>query len=140
MLLDTAARSYKNQRKPSPYCPVALIGGSFGAMLGAQIIAKYPESVEKAALFSGDLTSDWLANGWLRFDNIIQTIGLKKPKFSQDMQQLLDNASIGSLTIRAQNLSSVLRFEIIPGWSHDFGPEPNIGISKVGQMIKDLGL
>ncbi len=274
---------------------VALIGGSFGAMLGAQIIATYPDSVEKAALFSGDLTSDWLANGWLRFDNIIQTIGLKKPKFSQDMQQLLDNASVGFLKIKAQNnwlvltredvetmiwlfasqnsaeqlqlpdlvakaltgetawlekiyveeyrpfvdplpvtpppttisavtnfyrcnvfhtksarlaslesdvdgrflklktlariwdqackdydelgefpsivkprqitnvpvlswvgdqdmfdpigskyrfqnLSSVLRFEIIPGWSHDFGPEPNIGISKVGQMIKDIGL
>lgn len=79
--------------------PVLLLGGSHGAMLGAQIIATAPEQIKGAILYSGDTKSGWLKNSWFRFDQILQNQVKSLPDFGQDLEALLNMAAAEKLSV-----------------------------------------
>lgn len=87
--------------------PVILLGGSHGAMLGAQIIATAPEQIKKAILYSGDPKSGWLKNSWFRFDQILQNQVNDLPDFRKDLETFLNKAASEklSVTINEQKIS-----------------------------------
>jgi pimeloyl-ACP methyl ester carboxylesterase len=74
-----------------------IMGGSHGAMLGAQIVSDYPEDVEKAVLFSGDTESGWLDDGWFRFDRLMAKLDATHPGFIAALKRLLESAEAGKL-------------------------------------------
>jgi len=76
-----------------------LMGGSHGAMLGAQIVADFPSEIEKAALFSGDTVSGWLEDGWFRFDRLMLKLDAANPGFADALERLLRSAEEGKLTV-----------------------------------------
>jgi pimeloyl-ACP methyl ester carboxylesterase len=76
-----------------------VMGGSHGAMLGAEIVRDYPSEIEKAVLFSGDTESGWLDEGWFRFDRLMSKLDASHPGFASSLHNLLDSARAGKLTI-----------------------------------------
>jgi pimeloyl-ACP methyl ester carboxylesterase len=78
---------------------VYLMGGSHGAMLGAQIVADHPDEIEKAILFSGDTQSGWLVEGWFRFDAIVAELAARDAAFAANLTELFAKASRGELTV-----------------------------------------
>ena len=78
---------------------VFLIGGSHGAMLGAQIVRDYSDEIEKAALFSGDTESGWLAEGWFRFDAHLKKLDSVESGFTKNLVELLTRAGSGQLKV-----------------------------------------
>jgi pimeloyl-ACP methyl ester carboxylesterase len=76
-----------------------VMGGSHGAMLGAQIVADYPDEIAKAILFSGDTQSGWLEDGWFRFDAVLADLAAHDPGFAANLDQLLARASRGELAV-----------------------------------------
>jgi pimeloyl-ACP methyl ester carboxylesterase len=76
-----------------------LMGGSHGAMLGAEIVRDYPTEIEKAVLFSGDTESGWLDDGWFRFDRLMTKLDAAHPGFASGLHQLLESAAAGKLEI-----------------------------------------
>lgn len=76
-----------------------LMGGSHGAMLGAEIVRDYPSEIEKAVLFSGDTESGWLDGGWFRFDRLMSKLDASHPGFASSLRQMLESAGAGKLEI-----------------------------------------
>jgi pimeloyl-ACP methyl ester carboxylesterase len=68
-----------------------VMGGSHGAMLGAEIVRDYPTEIEKAVLFSGDTESGWLDDGWFRFDRLMTKLDAAHPGFAARLGKLLDS-------------------------------------------------
>ncbi len=79
--------------------PAYIMGGSHGAMLGAQIVAEFPADIAKAVLFSGDTESGWLAEGWFRFDAVLAKLASEDTAFATDLQRLLDRAAHGGIAV-----------------------------------------
>jgi pimeloyl-ACP methyl ester carboxylesterase len=77
-----------------------IMGGSHGAMLGAQIVGDYPADVERAVLFSGDTESGWLDDGWFRFDRLMTKLDAAHPGFLNELNRLLESADTGKLHIQ----------------------------------------
>lgn len=78
---------------------VYLMGGSHGAMLGAQIVADHPDEIAKAVLFSGDTASGWLVEGWFRFDAILGELAAHDAGFAADLERLFERARGGQLAV-----------------------------------------
>jgi pimeloyl-ACP methyl ester carboxylesterase len=76
-----------------------VMGGSHGAMLGAQIVRDYPTEIEKAVLFSGDTESGWLDGGWFRFDRLMTKLDAAHPGFASSLTKLLDSADASRLVV-----------------------------------------
>jgi pimeloyl-ACP methyl ester carboxylesterase len=76
-----------------------VMGGSHGAMLGAEIVRDYPTEIEKAVLFSGDTESGWLDGGWFRFDRLMTKLDAAHPGFASALTRLLDSADAGKLVV-----------------------------------------
>ena len=69
---------------------VILFGGSFGFMLGTEIISKNPEIISKAILFSGDTSSAWLFDSMKQVDNLlVKTLPKRFPHFSEVLDLFL---------------------------------------------------
>jgi hypothetical protein len=49
-----------------------------------------------------------------------------------------DQDTFDPITTRSRwsTLSSNLSFQVMEGWSHDFGPKPNAGFSRVADLVK----
>jgi pimeloyl-ACP methyl ester carboxylesterase len=88
--------------------PVYIMGGSHGAMLGAQIVADFPADIAKAVLFSGDTESGWFAEGWFRFDAILTKLASDNPAFATDLEALLARASKRQLTVHVRGKQRVV--------------------------------
>jgi pimeloyl-ACP methyl ester carboxylesterase len=78
---------------------VFVMGGSHGAMLGAEIVRDYPMEIEKAVLFSGDTESGWLDDGWFRFDRLMTKLDAAHPGFASSLTKLLESAEAGELVV-----------------------------------------
>jgi pimeloyl-ACP methyl ester carboxylesterase len=76
-----------------------VMGGSHGAMLGAEIVRDYPMEIEKAVLFSGDTESGWLDGGWFRFDRLMTKLDAAHPGFASSLTKLLESAEAGKLVV-----------------------------------------
>jgi pimeloyl-ACP methyl ester carboxylesterase len=76
-----------------------VMGGSHGAMLGAQIVRDYPAEIERAVLFSGDTESGWLDDGWFRFDRLMTKLDATHPGFALRLAKLLESAEEGKLIV-----------------------------------------
>ena len=87
---------------------VYVMGGSHGAMLGAQIVATYPDDIAKAVLFSGDLASGWLAEGWFRFDALLADLAAHDAAFAADLERLFAKAQAGELAVEVQGARRVV--------------------------------
>jgi pimeloyl-ACP methyl ester carboxylesterase len=87
---------------------VYVMGGSHGAMLGAQIVATYPDDIAKAVLFSGDLASGWLAEGWFRFDALLAQLAARDAAFAADLERLFAKADAGELAVEVQGARRVV--------------------------------
>jgi pimeloyl-ACP methyl ester carboxylesterase len=87
---------------------VYLMGGSHGAMLGAQIVADHPNEIERAVLFSGDTESGWLAEGWFRFDGVISDIASHDASFAVNLRELLARAGRGELSVEVHGQRRIL--------------------------------
>jgi pimeloyl-ACP methyl ester carboxylesterase len=74
---------------------VYVMGGSHGALLGAEIVRDYPNEIERAVLFSGDTESGWLEGGWFRFDDLMTKLDVSHPGFAASLTQLLESAAAG---------------------------------------------
>ena len=85
---------------------VIIMGGSYGAILGAQIVADYPDHIDRAILGWGMPGPGWLLGGWRRFDELLQRMALDNPHFSTDFSYLLKEAEAHRLrvTIDGENL------------------------------------
>lgn len=87
---------------------IVLMGGSFGSMLGAQIIRDYPAEIAKAVLFSGDPTTGWLKRGWFKFDSFLRDLASKDKLFRTDLDTLFDLARRKYLSVRLGSRDIVL--------------------------------
>jgi pimeloyl-ACP methyl ester carboxylesterase len=78
-----------------------IMGGSHGAMLGAEIVADFPDEIAKAILFSGDTQSGWFAEGWFRFDALLAELAAQDEPFRASLQTLLERADRGEISVDA---------------------------------------
>lgn len=85
-----------------------VMGGSHGAMLGAQIVADYADDIARAILFSGDPGSAWLAEGWFRFDALVAGLAAHDATFATNLKALFDRATRGVLAIDVDGKRHVL--------------------------------
>jgi pimeloyl-ACP methyl ester carboxylesterase len=85
-----------------------LMGGSHGAMLGAEIVRDYPAEIEKAILFSGDTESGWLDGGWFRFDRLMTKLDATHPGFAAGLAKVLESAEAGKLVVKKDDKEVII--------------------------------
>lgn len=77
---------------------VIIFGGSFGGMLGSQILNDFPEHIERAILYSSDLDSDFFYRSMAQADYLVKnTLSKQYPAFQEDWKKflvLLENGKI----------------------------------------------
>lgn len=79
---------------------VLIFGGSFGGMLGGQILISHPEHIKKAMLFSSGLDSKWFVGNLERVTTVISTLLPKNhPTFASDWAAFLSLVDHGKIIL-----------------------------------------
>jgi pimeloyl-ACP methyl ester carboxylesterase len=79
---------------------VILFGGSFGGMLGSHLLSHFPESIEKAILFSSDVNADFFYQAMGRIENVILPRLMAEHKgFEDDWGKFLDQVRHGEVSL-----------------------------------------
>lgn len=79
---------------------VIIYGGSFGGMLGGQILISHPEHIQKAILFSSDLDSEWFVGALYRLSHLVTVVLPQEyPDFPEDWKKFLSLVDDGKIAL-----------------------------------------